>query len=243
LENFLHNLDRGVEEIRFFEIAIVFMDKGMDLPAEEMKLSGILYQERKPSLWKEDAHEFSLVKGAIESLFDDLKVYSCSYVPSQENFLHIGQSADIFLSDSYIGYVGVLAPEIVHKLDLKKQKPNIIVFELDLETILKNISPTIHFVPIPKYPSIKRDIALIVDESVPAGRIKTLIRTFPSEFIEDVSIFDYYKGTHIPEGKKSLAFNIIYRSKERTLRDDDVTNLHDAIVAHILKETKGELRK
>jgi phenylalanyl-tRNA synthetase beta chain len=70
-----------------------------------------------------------------------------------------------------------------------------------------------------------------------------MIKTFPSELIEDVSVFDFYKGGNIPSGKKSLAFSIVYRSMERTLRDDEVESLHSAIVNHIIDKTGGELRK
>jgi phenylalanyl-tRNA synthetase beta chain len=136
-----------------------------------------------------------------------------------------------------------MAPEVVEKLDLKKQKPEIVLFELNLDLLFSLIPDSLQYSAIPKYPPIERDIALIVDGTVSSSRISEMIKTFPSELIEDVSVFDFYKGGNIPSGKKSLAFSIVYRSMERTLRDDEVESLHSAIVNHIIDKTGGELRK
>ena len=96
---------------------------------------------------------------------------------------------------------------------------------------------------MPRYPSVERDIAIVVDETIPAAEIMKIIKSFPSELIEEVSVFDYYKGSKIPEGKKSLAFSIVYRSKERTLTDEEVEELHSSLVKYVLEKTGGELRK
>jgi phenylalanyl-tRNA synthetase beta chain len=108
---------------------------------------------------------------------------------------------------------------------------------------MKYIPDSITYTPIPKYPSVERDVAVVVNEDIPASEILDMIRTFPSELIEEVSVFDYYKGGNIPEGKKSLAFSITYRSKDRTLTDEEVEKLHFSIVEHILNKTGGEMRK
>jgi len=138
--------------------------------------------------------------------------------------------------------MGVLAPDIIERLDLKK-KIEAVLFELNLNSLVSLIPDSIQYSPVPKYPAIERDIAIVVDEAIPAVEITKLIIAFPSELIEEVSIFDFYKGSHIPFGKKSLAFSILYRSKERTLTDQEVEQLHSSIVEHIMKKTGGELRK
>jgi phenylalanyl-tRNA synthetase beta chain len=84
------------------------------------------------------------------------------------------------------------------------------LFEINLDLFYTFISEPIQYVPIPKYPAVERDIAVIVDEALPASEIQNMIETFASELIETVSIFDVYRGEHIPEGKKSIAFNIVY---------------------------------
>src|SRR4030042_1088460 len=243
IENFKYNLDRGIEGIRLFEVSIVFENIGKPLPMENLRLGGIYYREKSPSLWKENIHDIFIIKGALESIFEELKIKEYSFVPFSEPFLHKGQASDVYVSGSRLGYLGVLGPDIVEKLDIKKHKPEIVLFEIDLDLLMKYIPDSITYTPIPKYPSVERDVAVVVNEDIPASDILDMIRVFPSEIIEEVSVFDYYKGGNIPEGKKSLAFSITYRSKERTLTDEEVEKLHFSIVEHILNKTGGEMRK
>jgi phenylalanyl-tRNA synthetase beta chain len=243
IENLKYNLDRGIKDIRFFEVSTVFEDSGKELPLEELRLGGIFYREKVPSLWKEDIHGFFITKGALESLFGELKIREYSFVPSSEPFLNRGQASDVSISDSSIGYLGVLAPDIVERLDLKKKKMEVVLFELNLNALAAAIPDSIQYSPVPKYPYIERDIAIVVDEAILSSEITKIIMAYPSEIIEEVSIFDYYKGSNIPAGKKSLAFSILYRSKERTLTDEEVEKLHSSLVEHIMKKTGGELRK
>ncbi|MEW6001157.1 MAG: phenylalanine--tRNA ligase subunit beta [Nitrospirota bacterium] len=242
IENFKYNLDRGIKEIRFFEMAKVFEDIGEPLPLEEFRLGGVFYKEKTPSLWREDASGFFITKGALESIFEELKIKEYSFSSSSEPFLHKGQAADIFVSGSYAGFLGLLGPEIVERLDLKKHKPEIILFELNLDLLLTLIPDSIKYCPTPRYPSVERDIAIVVDDFIPAFEIKKIIESFPTELIEEVSVFDYYKGGNIPDGKKSLAFSVIYRSREKTLTDEEVEKLHTSLVKYVLKKTGGKLR-
>ncbi len=243
IANLKYNLDRGTKDIRLFEIAKVFTDTGESLPLEELRLGGVFYKEKAPSLWKEDAGGFYIAKGALESVFEELKIKDYSFEPSSEPFLHGGQAADIHISGHYVGYLGVMGPEIAEKLDLKKQKPEIVLFELNLDVLMGLVPDSVQYSPVPKYPSMERDIAIIIDEVIPSSRIRKIINTFPSELIEHVSVFDYFKGGNIPEGKKSLAYSIVYRSKDRTLREEEIEKLHSSLVNYIIKKTSGELRK
>jgi phenylalanyl-tRNA synthetase beta chain len=242
LDRFKYNLDRGQKDIRFFEIARVFQDTGETLPLEDLMLGGLYYRERVPSLWGEDVKGFFVSKGVLESMFAEFKIQEFSFSPSSEPFLHQGQSADIYAAGARLGSVGVISPEIAEKLDLKRHNPEIVLFEINLDLFCTLITKPVQYVPIPKYPAVERDIAVVVDETLPASEIQNMIKTFSSELIETVSIFDVYRGEHIPEGKKSLAFNIVYRSRERTLTDDEVERVHTELVDSVLRRTGGELR-
>jgi phenylalanyl-tRNA synthetase beta chain len=242
IENCKYNFDREIRDIRFFEISRVFEDVGRPLPLEELRLGGIFSRDKSPSLWREDVRGYFIAKGALESMFGEIKISEYSFKPSSEPFLHTGQASDIYISDLYTGYIGVLAPEIMERLDLKKKLQEIVVFEINMDLLLTRISELIEYSSIPKYPSIERDIAITVDDTIFSSAIKEIIRSFPSELIEDISVFDFYKGSNIPEGKKSLAFNIIYRSKEKTLTDKEVEEVHFSLVKYILDRTGGELR-
>ena len=241
--NLVYNLDRGMGDVRIFETARIFLSAGETLPKEELRLGGIFYRDRSPALWSEQAHPFYIVKGALESLFQEFKIRNIRFLPTGEPFLHRGQSSDIHIDDTRLGYLGVLAPEVVETLDLKKQKPEIVLFELNLDGLLPAIPETILYRAVPKYPSVERDIALVVDETLPAGSLEETIRSFPTDLIEDIAVFDFYKGKHIAEGKKSLAFNIIYRSGERTLTVEEVEQLHASLVEYLVGKTGGELRQ
>lgn len=242
ISNLKYNLDRGMKEIRIFEISSVFENTGQTLPSEKLRLGGIWYKEKSPSLWKDAASGFYVTKGALETLFEELKVSPYAFIPSSELFLHAGQSADIVVSGSRIGYIGVPGPHILAGLDLKKHKPEIVLFELDLDLLLTTVPDSIQFSPIAKYPSVERDISIVLDETIPSTRIREIIAAFHTALIEEVSVFDYFKGGNIPEGKKSLAFNIIYRAQDRTLTDDEIEGLHAELVKGILEKTGGELR-
>ncbi len=242
IANLQFNMDRGGKDIRFFEISKIFQVAGETLPLEELRLGGIYYKDKYPSLWKEDAEGFFMAKGTLESMFDELKIRDYSFSQSSEPFLHMGKASDIYIENIYAGYLGVMGPDIIEKLDLKKQKPEVVLFELNLDLLFSHIPSSLQYTQITKYPSVERDVAIVVDETIPSARIMEIIREFPTELIGDVSVFDSYKGGAIPSGKKSLAFNIIFRSKERTLRDDEVEELHASLVSHIIHKTGGELR-
>lgn len=243
LDRFKYNIDRGQKDIRFFEMARVFQDSGEKLPLEDLMLGGLYYRERVPSLWEEDVKGFFIAKGALESMFAQFNIQEFSFSLSSEPFLHQGQSADIYAAGTRLGSVGVISPEVSEKLDLKRHNPEIVLFEINLDLFYTRITKPVQYVSIPKYPSVERDIAMVVDGTLPASEIQNMIKTFASELIETVSIFDVYRGEHIPEGKKSLAFHVVYRSREKTLTDDEVERVHTELVDSVLRRTGGQLRE
>jgi phenylalanyl-tRNA synthetase beta chain len=242
IENFLYNFNRGTKDIRLFEIAKVFEDAGGKLPKETLKLCGILFVERKPTLWKESSPDFYQLKGALESLFHMLRAPEPEFrKPTEEPFLHPGKSADIYINGKKAGFTGELSPDILQALDVKTRK-SLNLCELDMDLLLSSARGAVTYSQIPRYPAIERDISLVVDEAVQAADIAALIRSYPEEFIENVSVFDTFTGKNIPAGKKSLAFSMRYRSPERTLTDEEVEKIHQKIVKHVTKKTGGEIR-
>jgi phenylalanyl-tRNA synthetase beta chain len=242
LNNFLYNLSHGMRSISLFEVSKVFIDNGGQLPKEELMLGGIFFRENIPSLWKEDVPSFFIAKGTIDSLFEEMKIKEYSCAPSAQVFLHKGKSADIVLEKARIGFIGELAPAVVEKLDLKINKPEIVVFELNLDKLLPFVPGKLTYLQIPKYPAVERDIAIILDEGIASAEVMRKLTGYASGFIESVEIFDNYKGKNIPQGKKSLAFRITYRASDRTLTDNEVEEAHGGLVGYILGETGGQLR-
>lgn len=242
IENFRYNFFRGIEDIRIFEASRVFFDLGKALPEEAQRLGAILCIPDSKNLWKEKIDEFYLLKGVLEALFSEIKLSEIGFRRSKEPFLHPGKSADVFNRDKKIGFIGLLLPSIGDTLDLKKRL-NIAVFEIDLDTLIENAPKAISYKEIPKFPYIERDIAIVVDKETPSEEIISLIKDYPSEFIEEAFVFDVYSGEGIPEGKKSLAFSVRYRSKKHTLTDEEIEKIHSSLLRHIINGTKGQLRQ
>lgn len=242
IKNFLYNLARGTREISLYELSKVFIDAGSRLPSEELRLGGIFFRENSPAVWQEQIPSFFIVKGALQALFEEMKTGEYSMVPSTEVFLHKGKSADIICKEQKIGFIGEISPHIIELLNLKIKKPEIIVFELSLDILLSLVQDRPVYAQIPKYPSIERDIALVVDDRMTSGAVIDLLRGYESSVIESIELFDYYKGKNIPADKKSLGFRIIYRSKESTLTDSEVESVHGSLVEYVLSKTAGELR-
>ena len=242
INNFLYNLARGTREISLYELSRVFIDEGDRLPKEELRLAGIFFRENSPSVWHEQIPSFFVVKGTLQALFEEMKAGEHCLVPSAEVFLHKGKSADILCKEQKTGFVGEISPNIVERLNLKIKKPEIVVFELSLDILLTLVKEIPVYAQLPKYPPVERDVALVVDDRMTSGEILELMRGYESPVIESIELFDYYKGKNIPPDKKSLGFRIVYRSKDRTLTDNEVESLHGTLVEYILNKTAGELR-
>lgn len=242
LNNFVYNLSRGIRDVRLYEVSRVFIDWGEQLPTEGLRLAGLFFQEPLPSLWKHSVPAFYGVKGVLESLFEEIRLRNYTFVPSQEVFLHSGKSADIYIGDLKIGYMGEIGPQIIEKLSLKIKKPQVIVFEIDLDHILPLLEQKIVYHQIPRYPSIERDVAFVIDDQVTAGEILSLFKNYPSDILWHVELFDHYKGKNLPQDTKSLGIRVTYRSKDRTLAEGEIEPLHMALVEHVTQKTGAKIR-
>jgi phenylalanyl-tRNA synthetase beta chain len=250
IRNMVYNVSHGAKELRLFETANVFLcrqgsggERICELPHEKNLCAVLLYKEKIKTLYKEETHDFYLIKGLLESLLSDFRIRDYGFVRSSEPFVHPGQSADIIINGNKIGYAGALSPIVVERLDMKAQKPSIVIAEFDVDALISYAADRPRYMPIPKYPYVERDTAIVVDASLLSSVIMDIISSYKSDLIEECAIFDVYQGKGIPEGKKSIAFNMRYRAADRTLKDDEVETLHNSLVTHIIDKTKGELRQ
>jgi len=134
--------------------------------------------------------------------------------------------------------LGEIHPDLCQELGL----PPFLVFELDFEGMVQYAPRELTVRPLPRFPSVERDLAIVVDEAFPAQRIIDWVRDLNHALIEDVQVFDQYRGAPIPEGKKSLAYTISYRAEGRTLTDAEVKTLHEELIARIGAVFGAELR-
>ncbi|GAQ95803.1 phenylalanyl-tRNA synthetase beta chain [Thermodesulfovibrio aggregans] len=242
LKNVEKNTARGIENLKLFEIGRVFIAKaGKSLPEETVHLGIIAKKEDFKTPFKDDPYDFYALKGVIDGFFRHFKIKNVFYVRSKEPFLHAGQSADIILNGEKIGFVGVISPKLISKLNFKT-KPFICMTEIDLDRIFLSVQNEIKYKPFSTFPPVKRDVALILPVDFESQKLLDIINSSGNEFIEDVYIFDVYQGKGIPEGQKSIAFRITYRALDRTLTTEEVESFHKRLIEKLIAETGASLR-
>jgi phenylalanyl-tRNA synthetase beta chain len=242
LEVVSYNRARQIENVAVYETGAVYLAKDAhELPEEKERLAGAITGVWQAHLWQGEkkAVDFYVVKGILDGLFQLLGLTSrIEYKQAKREHMHPGRTADILLDGNVIGFVGQLHPSFQKENDLKETY----VFELALTDLLNAEVEEIRYSPIPRFPSMTRDIALVVDKDVIAGDIQKTIVEAGGELLKEVSIFDVYEGDRLPEGKKSIAFSLRYFDPERTLTDEEVTNVHEQVVQAVSEKFGATLR-
>jgi phenylalanyl-tRNA synthetase beta chain len=229
------NKGSRAKSIRFFEIGNVFVqtDSSGSLPDEKTRISGVITGSRTGMSWahRQEPVDFYDIKGIVENVFDALGIaYEFRRTPDIP-FLHPGESAAIYAGDETIGFVGKLHPDVIDAFDIDEDR--IYLFELSLEQIVAQSSLERTFRSLPKFPAVLRDLALIVPASVQASDVGVIIAEAGRPLLENVVLFDRYVGPQISEGCIGLTYSLTYRSLEKTLTDDEVSDIHQRIVEHL----------
>ncbi len=236
-----YNSHRQVDQLGFYEIGSVFIPRSKgELPNEVEKIAGALTGLWHTHLWQGEKKpvDFYVVKGIIDGLFDTIGVEFIEYKAEERNDLHPGRTAHIYVKGEYVGFVGQIHPATQKELDLQETY----VFELSLEKLSMLLEEKVNYSPVPRYPSIVRDIALVVKKEITAGDIEKVIIAAGSKLLKDVRVFDLYEGEKMEVGKKSIAFSLRYFDPERTLTDEDVTTAHGKVLAAVEEKTGAVLR-
>jgi phenylalanyl-tRNA synthetase beta chain len=210
-----HNLDLGAESVALFEIARVYLPSGEQLPDERWRVGGIT------------SGGFFAAKGAVELVHDALKLEP-RFERAEEPFLHPGKAARV-----ESGWVGELHPALGDE--------GFGAFELDLPTLFARVPERIEYEDVITYPALRQDLAVIVDEGVPAGALVEAARSAVPE-LREARIFDVYRGDPVPEGRKSVALALSFQAPDRTLSDDEAAGMRDRIVAALRERFDAELR-
>ena len=224
------NISRKVESALAFECGHTFTPQE-GLPIETNHLCVGMYGK--------DVDFFAL-KGALESILESVGFDNYEIIPETNNTtFHPGRCATIIYNDIYIGTFGEVHPEVVDNYNLGQR---VYLAELDLDLIFDNSDRTIIYNPLPKYPATSRDIALLVKDEVIVKQIEDIIKANGEDLVESYKLFDVYKGSQIAEGYKSIAYSITYRSKDKTLTDDDVNKVHHNIIRELEEKLDAKLR-
>ncbi len=242
VDNLLRNLNRGVFDVKLFELSRVFFRTEEPQPQELLTLGAIYFYRRRQRLWESDIDVYYLMKGIVDKIAIVLSLEDIHYSPTDEPFLHPGRSADVYLGERRLGYVGVLSPDTKQSLDIGELKEDIGVLELNIEELLEAKPVTKTFTPLPRYPYVQRDVSLLISKDLPVTELLRYAGDFQKEVIEEVRIFDVYEGGSIPEGMRSVGITVIYRAKDRTLTDEEVDSLHRGLIEHLSEKTGARLR-
>lgn len=243
LEAVSYNVARKNDSVALYEVGSVFLPtEAGELPKEEQHLAGVMTGLALHHAWQGEKKvvDFFVVKGVLEGLFDVLGVANqITYAPAKREGMHPGRTADIVLDGEVIGFIGQLHPEAEKQLDVK----NTFVFELSLAKVFGADAEETYYSAIPRFPSMTRDMAVVVTKETKAGEMKQVIAEAGGELLKDVTLFDLYEGEKMEEGKKSLAFSMNYFDAERTLTDEEVTEAHNRVLTAVEEKFGAELRK
>jgi phenylalanyl-tRNA synthetase beta chain len=242
LEVVSYNRARQIENVAVYETGAVYLAKDAhELPEEKERLAGAVTGVWHAHLWQGEKKvvDFYVVKGILDGLFQLLGLTNrIEYKQAKRDGMHPGRTADILLDGNSIGFVGQLHPNVLKENDLKETY----VFELALSDLLNAEVEDIRYSQIPRFPSMTRDIALVVDKAVIAGDLQKTIVEAGGELLKEVAIFDVYEGDRLPEGKKSIAFSLRYFDPERTLTDEEVTEVHEKVIQAVEQQFGATLR-
>jgi phenylalanyl-tRNA synthetase beta chain len=233
-----HNRKFEQPGIRLFEIGKVFLPQGKDLPEEREMLCAVLSGTRAELSWQTDDRslDFFDAKGVVESLLNQLEL-KASFGHSDDEGLYPGRGAALTVEDDRVGVVGDVHPKVAQAFELSDA---VSLVEIDLEKLLAKIATTRRYQSIPRFPSVSRDMALLVDERVTYRSVEEVVQGFP--LVTKVTLFDLYRGEQIAKGKKSFAIRIVYQSASRTLTDEEVDQSQKQMLAKLGEELGATLR-
>lgn len=238
-----YNAARQQQDLAIFEIANVFKTQpGAQLqqPEEPLHL-GLACMGKPPFGWQAetDDYDFFYLKGLIDAIFAAHGILNSEWRRAEQTFLHPGRSAAIYWNRSYLGYLGELHPDVSERFGLK-QRP--IVAEISLAQVLEQASNIPLFQGTARYPAVVRDLAIVVERDVTAAQIVEVIKHAAGDLLVDLQLFDVYQGEQVADQRKSLAYSLVFQSKEKTLLDAKVNDLLEGVIAQLQTQVGARLR-
>lgn len=226
----LNNNQRN-QDAAIYEFANVYIPvDGEKLPDEHKNIAIGMYGDC----------DFYTLKGVIENLIDAFNISDAEYVAETENTtFHPGRCANLAAQGKVIGTFGEVHPAVASNFGMSQR---VYVAELDFNTLCQLHNEEKKYKKLPKYPAVSRDIAMLVDDEVTVGSIEKIISQCSGKILETIKLFDVYKGSQIPEGKKSVAYSVTYRAADRTLVDDEINSVFNKTVKRLETELGAQLR-
>jgi phenylalanyl-tRNA synthetase beta chain len=234
LEIISRNYNRKVEEAMFFDTSYVYIPDDSDrekLPEEKAILSIGMYGDV----------DFYTLKGMIQELLDVLGINNVEYYPDKSNpAFHPGRTAQLMLEGKNIGVMGEIHPAVAQEFEAPERT---YIAEIEMKPLIDNTSMIKEYKQLPRYPAIARDIALLVKDEILVVEIENIIKQKSGKILEEIKLFDVYKGKQVPEGLKSVAYSIVFRGENRTLKDEEVNSVMKDILGELKTKLGAKLRE
>lgn len=239
LSTIKYNLNNGIKQVRLFEFASNFVNTGEKLPEQRMKLAAAAAGQFWPMSWAapKTAEPFFILKGVLENLFSQYKIEAV-YKKSDKDFLHPGKSADVYVGEEYIGFIGELHPSTAEAADIKE---SVMVFEIDMIKFTDSAAFTFKFESFSKFPSVYKDISVMVNTDTPTEKLIECIKE-TSPIAEGVTLFDVYSGKGVEEGKVSKTFRVLFTGEDRTLTDEETNGILQKMIQNLNTKYGAVLR-
>ena len=232
------NLNHQQNDVKLFESGLTFVQQG-DKLVQDSWLSAVVSGRRRTGHWQDAprAVDFFDIKGDVEALFDTANAVRITFEASPHSALHPGQSAKIICQGEPVGYLGMLHPQLQQSLSIAQP---VFLFEINQASLLRR--SLVAFKGFSKFPSIRRDIALLIDEKVTSSAVLSCVRQSVSKSLENIKIFDVYTGEGIDNGLKSMGLELILNGFNRTLTDQEVDKIIEKTITRLKREFGATLR-
>lgn len=239
IQTYLYNSARQEGRHRYFETGLCFSGSGKNIK-QNQRIGGLISGEFYSENWinPKQKVEFYTLKGVVEGILElSIHPNEYTYEPSHHPALHPGQSADLKLNGITVGSLGLLHPQWRQKFGIKAE---LYLFDLDLGIIINTLLP--HYQAVSKFPTTRRDIAVVVEQSLPVAKLLSDIKKVAGSVLYDTQIFDVYMGEGIDPGHKSIAIGLTFNDPTRTLVDEEVNTLMDKIIKSLATQFHATLR-
>ena len=244
LETACYNLSWKNSNLKLFELKKVFLSQeGEKLPKEIKYLAGLAIGMERDPYWAVASRtiDFYDVKGCVEDLLEMLQIKGITFQRAEDiPYLHPGKASRILSEKEGLGILGEVHPQVLSHYDIPGRA---YLFEIDFEQVVRWAGEGRRFRPLPKFPAVYRDLSMVVDDALEVERISEAIWSFQQPFIDEVNLFDVYRGAPIPEGKKGISYRIRYQASDRTLTDEEVNRYHEKIIFQLMEIFRAELRR
>lgn len=237
-----HNISHGVTDIRLFEIGKIYMqDRDTEKILEENRLLVVLSGKSHPLTWDTPQRTVDLydLRGELESLFQKIFLDNYKFIPYSGSKALTQTGLDIEIKDTVVGHIGKVSEEMLKKFEIEQ---DVFVVEVSIDYIQNVERRKLQYKPLPRYPSVMRDIALVVDESVPIESLTRAVYDAGGITLKSVELFDIYRGNQIAAGKKSCAFALEFQSEEKTLAQEEIDVVMQTILHNVSSKFQATLR-